>query len=206
MIGLPRNACVIHRSTLIDFVDTGDRDGATDSALDHLDTCDACRSGLEDVALAIATARRIRAEIQTVQPRADAWSRLHARVTRPDPAPWRRPLSLASSVASILLVAVIVSPVALPPPVDSELAPMDRRPVMAWAALPEWRIEMAYMFAGRQGVLPPPSAEGPAGRQSVSLGRRPGAVETRNNPDRVRPERKEVESTKLNGGHVPAAI
>jgi hypothetical protein len=206
MIGRPGNACLLYGPALIDFIDTGDRDRATDAALDHLDACDACRSGLEDVALAIASARRIRAEIQTVQPRADAWSRLHARVTSPDPAPWRRPLSLASSVASILLVAVIVSPVAVPSPVDSELVPMDRRQAMAWTALPEWRLEMAYISAGRQGVLPSPPAGYPAERQSGSLGRRPGALETRNHPDRVPPKSKEVESTKPNGGDVLAAI
>jgi len=78
-----RGACERHRPALIDFVDRGDIAPGTAKALAHLDRCSRCTEDLESTLLAITALRRIGDDLARVEPSADAWPRLRARLETP---------------------------------------------------------------------------------------------------------------------------
>ncbi len=184
--------CSRYRTVLLDFVDRrdaragrdpADRSPATLDALDHLDRCPRCSAELPDVALAITGLRRIRDQVATAEPSADAWPRLLARVSRPNPAPWRWPATLGGLVASTMLVAVLVAPVAMDVSHKSEVV-TSVPPVSA----PFSKAELDYLSAARQ-IRSPQDSDDASDRESVP----------RLYPDGIRPTEKEVNSTNPTG-------
>ena len=103
-------ACARHRDALLDFVDRRETGPGTDAALDHLDRCRGCEWDLEATALAVAALRRLHREARVVEPPADAWERLRARVERPRAAVWRWRTTLAGLAVGAGLVATIIAP------------------------------------------------------------------------------------------------
>ncbi len=103
MIGfLARRACRAHRAALVDFAEqraggparlpadrwTGGQ--AVRRALDHVDRCRGCEADLATTALVLHALRRLREETRRVEPAADGWTRLRARLvaTRREPSLW----------------------------------------------------------------------------------------------------------------------
>jgi hypothetical protein len=102
--------CARHRAALVDFVDRRERGPTTEAALDHLDRCPACTWELEATAMAVMALRRLHDDAADVEPPADSWSRLRARVARPREAVWRWRASLAGLAVGAGLVATILAP------------------------------------------------------------------------------------------------
>jgi hypothetical protein len=102
--------CRIHREALFDFVDRRELGPGTPAALGHLDRCDACRTELGAMVLAIHAVRRFLAEARTVEPSGDAWERLSTRVQRPVTSTWQARGALVGVVVSAGLVAALVGP------------------------------------------------------------------------------------------------
>lgn len=174
MIVAFRRPCVDHRAALIDFVDRRDLGPATAAALDHLDRCRSCEAELSGIALAIAALRRLHGDVQRVEPPADAWLRLRARVERPAEV-WRWRTTLAGLTASALLVAVLVAPVSF------GSAP-NHVPQPPWLAA-ELRREAAYLATIHTGDL--------GAGQSAASGTQEARV-PQNYPPEIREIRKEV--------------
>lgn len=174
--------CRIHREALVAFVDRHERTPRTDAALDHLARCPGCATELSEVALAIAALRRLRRELDSAEPPADGWERLVTRVRRPTPAPWRWPMTLAGLVASTLLVAVLVSPLALRGPAADEPALAFGPPSWAIPSQADRRLEADYLWISRQPTFSAPTRLGVPGSGP------------RRGPDGIRmvPEQKEV--------------
>ncbi len=105
--------CGHHRDALLDFVDRREMSAGLDEALDHLETCAACRWELEATALAIAALRRLHAEARPLEPAPDAWARLRSRVERPREAVWRWRASVVGLAVGASLVATIIAPASI---------------------------------------------------------------------------------------------
>jgi hypothetical protein len=112
MIAFGRD-CHRHRSALTDFVDRRERGPATEAALEHLDRCDACVWDLEATAMTIMALRRLHDDAAPLEPPADAWDRLRARVERPRAAVWRWRASLAGVAVGAGLVGTLLAPASL---------------------------------------------------------------------------------------------
>lgn len=180
------SSCSRHRAVLVAFVDRRERTPATFDALDHLDRCRACTEELSGIALAIAGLRRIHHQVDAVEPPIDAWPRLVARITRPHPAPWRWPATLAGMVASTLLVAVLVAPTALDTTRQTEvLTSVAPVPVRMSDA------ERSYLAAARRV------------RPAADVAESTGGSVPRIYPDGIRPEQKEVKATNATGRPIP---
>jgi hypothetical protein len=155
------HACSLHRSGLLDFIDarhadpSGRRDGAgntaagqdeaTELALAHLDLCAACRTDLEETALAIVALRRLHAEARDAAEAVEAaeaaeagaapdgddapaaWSRLRGRLERPRTPAWQVRTTLGGLLAGAGLVATLVAPVAVWQPRPSSVS--ESRPI-----------------------------------------------------------------------------
>lgn len=112
MILRRRSSCAGHRAALLDFVDRRERGPGTDVALAHLDRCRSCETELSEIALMITVLRRIRAEVQLIEPSREAWERVR-RVAAPRPmVPWRWRMSLGATMVGAALAAVLVMPAA----------------------------------------------------------------------------------------------
>jgi len=109
MIAFGRD-CGRFRAALLAFVDRREHGPDTEAALDHLDRCAACTWDLEATTMAITALRRLHVEAQPLEPPADAWLRLRARVDRPREAVWRWRASLAGVVVGAGLVALLLLP------------------------------------------------------------------------------------------------
>ncbi len=112
MIDLGRS-CARHRPLLIDFVDRGEIRPGTGAALAHLDGCSRCTDVIESTMLTITALRRLGDEVAAVEPRADAWPRLRARLSS-----WRfdrvaSSMPLARVVLTVSLAALLVVPIRL---------------------------------------------------------------------------------------------
>ncbi len=184
-----RAVCRSHREALVAFVDRRERTARSTEALDHLERCPACAAELSETALAIAALRRLRREVEGVEPPADDWERLVARVRRPNPAPWRWPMTLAGIVTSTLLVAVLVSPLAVrgPAPDEPELA--SGPPSWAIPSRADRQLEAEYLWISRQPTVSAPT------RLGVPV------FGPRGGPDgiRISPQQKEVGPTTSSG-------
>ena len=194
MIQPGRRSCRRYRSALIDFIDHAEvRDPDTGLALAHLDRCDRCTAELESTVLAITALRRLGDEAARMEPSADAWPRLRARLDRWRPVRWVVMSPTAGMVMSVALVAVLIAPLRFSGAASTSAptaAPVDRNPV----SLTERRVEADYILSTHQGTLP---ASQPVVR---SAGTYP-----RNYPDNYRPERKEVSPAEPSG-RPPEAI
>jgi hypothetical protein len=114
--GLPRAGCHRHADDLLAFADDRDIAAVDAAALAHLDTCPDCRREVEQAALAAVALRRLGAVAADVEPSADVWPRLQARLTR-RPVAWRWRAPLAGLLVSAAVVAVALTPAAwLRPP------------------------------------------------------------------------------------------
>jgi hypothetical protein len=98
---------------LVDFVDRGELGPATGAALAHLDRCGRCTEAIEATMLTITALRRLGDEASRVQPAADAWPRLLARIAN-QPAP-RNSLvyPMARAVLTIGLAGLLLTPIHL---------------------------------------------------------------------------------------------
>ncbi len=179
MIATFRRPCVDHRAALIDFVDRRERGPMTAAALGHLDRCRSCEEDLAGIAMAIAALRRLHHDVATVEPAADAWLRLRARIQRRGD-PWRWRTTLAGLTTSTLLVGMLVAPISFGRHASEGL------PAPAWLTS-ELRLEAQYLASVRVGDLPPAP-------RAVRGGGIP-----QNYPDEIREIRKEVASAKPTG-------
>jgi hypothetical protein len=186
--------CRRYRSALVDFIDHGEVvDPGTSLALAHLDRCERCTTELEATVLAITALRRMGDDAGLMEPSADAWPRLRARLDRWQPVRWAVMSPTAGMVMSVALVAVLIAPLQIggaAPSSGPAAAPVDRSPV----SLRERRVEADYISNTHQGTLP---ASQPA--------LRPAGTFLRNYPDNYRPERKEVSPAEPSG-RPPEAI
>lgn len=187
MISLGRT-CQRHRSALLDFVDHGEIvEPDTTLAFAHLDRCDRCTVELETTVLAITALRRLGDDVAEVEPSADAWPRLRARLDR-----WRRARRVVMSptagmVMSVAIVAVLIAPLRIRGAIESTgatAAPVDRNPV----SLNERRVEADYLLRARHELL-----------SEVELVVRQAEPLPRKYPDNYRPERKEVTPAQPSG-------
>jgi hypothetical protein len=107
--------CRVHRPILIDLVDRGDRGPATPAALDHLAVCRGCEEELTELALTIATLRRVGAVYRALPEPSFALSRSSAGDRRAEGVggrrrPWSWRLQLGSLVTGAVVAAVLVAP------------------------------------------------------------------------------------------------
>lgn len=181
-------ACRRYRSALVDFIDHGEvADPVTGLALAHLDRCARCTMELEAMVLAITALRRLGDDAGRMEPSADAWPRLRARLDRWRPVRWAVMSPTAGTVMSVALVVVLIAPLQIggaAPSSAPTAAPLDRGAV----SLSERRVEADYISSTHQGTLP-------ASQPVV----RPAGTFVRNYPDNYRPERKEVSPAEPSG-------
>jgi len=181
-------ACGRYRPALLDFVDRGEIVYPyTSQALAHLDRCERCTLELEATVLAITALRRLGEDAGRMEPSADAWPQLRARLDRWRPARWAIMSPTAGAIMSMALVAVLVAPIRLggaAPSPSAQPPSTDRDP----ASLIERRVEADYISNVRMGPIP---ASEPVVKSTSTL--------RRNYPDNVRPERKEVSPAEPSG-------
>jgi len=186
--------CRRYRSALVDFIDHGEVvDPDTGLALAHLDRCDRCTVELESMVLAITALRRLGDDASRIEPSADAWPRLRARLERWRPIRWPVMSPSVGMVMSVALVVVLVAPMRIGGADASSApsaAPINLNPV----SLAERRVEANYILSTHQGTLP--------ATQPVV---RPAGTFPRIYPDNYRPERKEVGPAEPSG-RPPEAI
>jgi anti-sigma factor RsiW len=121
-------ACRAHRDVLLDFADGRGETADAGAAIAHLNGCRSCEEELARVMLAIVGLRRIREELASAQPSADAWANLRRRI---EPRP-RRPWLMRSPLPGIAMTLSIVAALAGPntllgspgPSADSATSPV----------------------------------------------------------------------------------
>ena len=175
--------CRRHRPALLDFIDRGEITSATSSALAHLDRCQPCTDQLETTVMAITALRRIGDEAARVEPPADAWPRLRARLDRWRPLRWAIMSPTTGTVMSLAIVALLVVPLRIGG-VGQAANGLTAMPADQSAALVvERRVEAKYISTmTRKGTFPAQS----------TIVRSTGAV-PKQYPDGIqRPDRKEV--------------
>jgi hypothetical protein len=178
-------SCSRHRSALVDFVDHGEISDGTGRAFAHLEHCARCRDALESTALAITALRRFGDDLQAVEPPADAWPRLRARITT------RRPM-LMSPIAGAAMSVAIVAMLALPFRLAGapEIRPQSQAPTTAPLVDDhELHVEAAYLATSRRMPV------GPAKAVSGSL--------PMNIPEEVLQVRKEVHAAQPSWRSIP---
>jgi anti-sigma factor RsiW len=188
MIPFLPDRCAIHRADLIDFAN-GERQGPQmAAALDHLDGCPSCEAELAGVTLAVHGLRRLARYVAGAEPSSDAATRLLARIRRRRPDPWRWRLTMAGSLVSTMLVAVLVGGTVLPS-WSAELQPTLAPAIRLRHAV---STEQNYLNAGRFSRLP-----STASTAVVSI--------PRQYPDGIRPSQKEVEPDEATGRPLAAS-
>jgi hypothetical protein len=105
--------CRRHRAALLDFVDHGLIGPPTAEALAHLEGCDSCTEMLDSAVLAIAALRRLGDEAGRMEPPADSWPRLRARLTTRRPGRISIVSPLGGTVMTVALAAILVAPLRL---------------------------------------------------------------------------------------------
>lgn len=179
-----RRPCSRHQGALLDFVDRRAGRAPTAAALAHLDRCRDCEEQLSNVALAIAALRRLRLEVDAVEPAPDGWERLKARIQARGVDPWHWRLTLGGLATSSMLVAALIAPMAIGRPSIAEIAPAPPGPEGRAAA----RVEARYLATIRAG------GRDSAARTASSVGSLPVFY-----PDQSRPGRKEVAAASSTG-------
>ena len=180
-------ACGIHRPVLVDFIDRGESSPATAGALAHLDRCRRCTEELESTVLAITALRRIGEDARRVEPAADAWPRLRARLESWRPRRFGTLSPAAGAAMSVVAVVLLVaSPTLGRPPIGGPAAQVS--PAELEAVVAQWRVEAAYIATTGSGSV------------SVEVATYPSSAGTpRIYPDGIRPERKEVDPPEPSG-------
>jgi hypothetical protein len=151
----------------------------TGRALAHLERCARCTEAIESTVMTITALRRFGDDLQWVEPSADAWPRLRARITG-----WRRPAAmspLAGIAMSMAIVAVLVLPFRL-----GIAGTIDRSTPTARSSAPavnpiDQQIEAAYLAASRR-TLPSSGAAADIGSLPMNI------------PEEMLQARKEVHS------------
>jgi predicted anti-sigma-YlaC factor YlaD len=111
------DACARHRPPLVDWVEHRLEGPLTPSALDHLERCRRCEQELTEIAQTVIALRRLAARAAAVEPRADGWPDLRARLEpsrRRPQAAGRSRWGLAGSILGPAIVAVLALRIALP--------------------------------------------------------------------------------------------
>ena len=180
--------CRRHRSALFDFVDRGEISPGTALALAHLDRCDRCTDELETTVLAITALRRLGEDAARMEPSADAWPRLRARIDRWRAPRWRFTSPTAGAVMSMAIVALLVVPLRLVGGSSGVEPAAASANVRDAASLIEQRTEADYISSSHRGTLP-------AGETIVQT---TGSVLQRY-PDNYVPDRKEVSPADSSG-------
>jgi hypothetical protein len=108
-----RRSCTRYRPVLVDFVDRGELGPSTGVALAHLDRCGRCTEAIESTMLTITALRRLGEEATAVQPAADAWPRLQARIAAQPAARNTLVYPMARAVLTIGLAGLLVTPIHL---------------------------------------------------------------------------------------------
>jgi hypothetical protein len=146
---------------------------------------------LESTVLAITALRRLGDEAGRMEPSADAWPRLRARLDRWRPIRWAVMSPTTGMAMSVALVAVLIAPLQIGgavPSASPSAAAVDRNPV----SLIERRTEAEYISRARHSIIP---ASETGDHQAVQ----PVVVFPRSYPDNYRPERKEVSPAEPTG-------
>jgi anti-sigma factor RsiW len=106
---MPRS-CVVHRAALLDFVDGQPRTAVTGAALSHLERCRGCEDELASIVRTVAALRRLGRTSAAVEPSAQAWPALRARVATRPAQRWMPRFSIAGLAVSAALAVVISMP------------------------------------------------------------------------------------------------
>lgn len=102
--------CRVHADTLLDFADGRIGMEQSAAALAHLDGCRACEDELSRVMLAIVGLRRIREDLASAEPSADAWVHLRDRIHPRRPSPWLIRSPLPTLALALSIVGVVMGP------------------------------------------------------------------------------------------------
>jgi hypothetical protein len=181
-------SCSRHRPVLVDFVDRGEVSPATGRALAHLERCARCTEAIESTVLTLTALRRMGDELRSVEPSADAWPRLRARITG-----WRRPAAmspLAGIAMSMAIVAVMIMPFRLGPAGAIYRSTPTARATAPAVDLHDQQIEAAYLAGSRRAS--------PSDGDAADVGSLPMNI-----PEEIRQARKEVPSAKPSGRTIP---
>lgn len=151
MTGLrARGGCGQHRAALVEFAARRASAPGVLRALDHVDRCRACETELATTTLVLHGLRRLHEETERVEPAADGWTRLRARLAATRREPSRLLSGLPGIVAAAALCAALAGPGAIagggPTGVYNE-APRG-------AAAPYLQFEQSRERARRAGLLP----------------------------------------------------
>lgn len=117
-----KDPCAIYRPVLTDWVERRAHGPTLPSAFEHLDRCRRCELELTEVAQTVVALRRLGERAATVEPPADGWRELRARLeaTRPRRgSTGRSSWSLTGSLLGPAVVAVLAIRIVLvpaPPP------------------------------------------------------------------------------------------
>jgi hypothetical protein len=186
---IDRFSCRIHRPVLLDFVDRGEVAPSAAPAMAHLERCHRCTRELEATVRTITAMRRLGAEAALVEPSPDAWSHLRAQLERSRAATrrtsWLWRVRLGSMMASALIVALVVGPATTVAPVAREGVDISNAERSAVRAR-EIRADATFIASVGVG-----NRSGPEADNALSIESKPV-----NYPDGVRPQAKEVSSTK----------
>ena len=134
MIRRDRSTCAVFQAALVDFAERPARTVDTAAALAHLERCRSCEDELAGIVRTIAGLRSLAHSLDGVEPAPESWPILRARVSHPEPSPWRWSSSLGGIVATAAIALLVLpwigsSPVR--PPTDGDtpaaLSPIDRR-------------------------------------------------------------------------------
>lgn len=158
MIGLrTRGGCGQHRAALVEFAARRASGPSVLRALDHVDRCRACEAELATTTLILHGLRRLHEETRRVEPAADGWTRLRARLAATRREPSRLLSGLPGIVAAAGLCAALVGPGAIvgggPAGVYNE-APRSVAP-------PYLQFEQGRERAREEGLLPMPDVAPP---------------------------------------------
>ena len=176
-----RSSCGEHRSALVEFAARRTRGPAVLRALDHLDRCRACEDELATTTLVLHGLRRLHEETERVEPAADGWTRLRARLAATRREPSRLLSGLPGILAASALCAALAGPAAIagggPPGVYNEAPRAAAPPYLAFeqsreraraaGLLPEPELRLPY--TGARTAPPPITADLPpsTGRQTT---------------------------------------
>ncbi|MDQ6795658.1 MAG: hypothetical protein M3067_12735 [Chloroflexota bacterium] len=168
MIRRDRATCARFQAALIEFAERPVRAAGTAAALAHLERCRACEDELAGIMRTIAGLRSLARSLNGVEPGPESWPILRARVSHPEPSPWRWSYSLGGVIATAAIALLVLpwigsSPVRPPTGLETPAGPgtIDRREdVASTPLLPSPRAAGASLEKAPRTVRPP--ANGPS--------------------------------------------
>lgn len=130
------------QAALIDFAERPARTVGTAAALAHLERCRSCEDELAGMVRTMAGLRSLARSLEGVEPAPESWPLLRARVSHPEPSPWRWTYSLGGVIATAAIALLVLpwigsSPVRPPTGLDTPAGPslIDRRDDVASSPL-----------------------------------------------------------------------